>query len=124
MKKFLFSLFLLPLQASLLAQTDLPSDRKASPATINLYRNLKKHLDKGVLFGHQDDLAYGVHWFGDKNRSNLNDLVGEYPAVYGWELGHIELDAKYNLDSVTFENMHRYIIDGYKKEGSLPLVGI
>jgi len=100
-----------------MAQNDFPSDKKASPATVNLYRNLKKHLDNGVLFGHQDDLAYGIHWFGDKDRSNLNDLVGEYPAVYGWELGRLELDASYNLDSVAFDRMREYIIEGYKKGG-------
>lgn len=103
------------------AQNDFPADKKATQATINLYRNLKKHLDKGVLFGHQDDLAYGIHWFGDKGRSNLNDLVGEYPAVYGWELGHLELDVAYNLDSVPFTRMREYIIEGYQKGGVITI---
>ncbi len=97
------------------AQNDLPSDLLATPATINLYRNLKKNLGKSILFGHQDDLAYGVGWFGDHNRSNLKDLMGDYPAVYGWELGGIELDATYNLDSVSFCAMREYIQSGYQQ---------
>ena len=40
--------------------TDLPIDAKATKETVNLYRNLKKLLGKGIMFGHQDDLAYGV----------------------------------------------------------------
>src|SRR5690606_12090256 len=41
---------------------DLPSDTQATPKTISFYRNLKTLLTKGFMFGHQDDLAYGVGW--------------------------------------------------------------
>jgi hypothetical protein len=34
---------------------DLPSDKHATKETINLYHNLKRVLDKGVMVGHQDD---------------------------------------------------------------------
>ena len=37
----------------------LPIDKKATKETVNLYNNLKKLLDKGIMFGHQDALAYG-----------------------------------------------------------------
>ena len=37
-------------------------DKKATPETKKLYQNLFKLLDKGIMFGHQDDLAYGVKW--------------------------------------------------------------
>ena len=39
---------------------NVPADKHATQETINLYNNLKKNLDKGVMLGHQDDLAYGV----------------------------------------------------------------
>mgnify|MGYP003579286067 CR=1 FL=1 len=42
-----------------MAQSDLPVDKQATRETGNLYRNLKKLLTKRILFGHQDDLAYG-----------------------------------------------------------------
>lgn len=68
--------------------------------TIALYRNLKKVLAKGIMFGHQDDLAYGVNWKYQADRSDVKDVAGDYPAVYGWELGNIEYK-----DSL--ENLHK-----------------
>jgi hypothetical protein len=110
---FIFSV--LTISASLMAQDNLPSDKLASAATVNLYRNLQKNLGKGVLFGHQDDLAYGLGWFGDQNRSNLNDVIGDYPSVFGWELGGLEMDAEHNLDNVSFEKMREYIKQSYQR---------
>src|SRR3954468_4860386 len=76
---------------NILFAQDLPSDKNATKETINLYRNLKKLLNKGIMFGHQDDLAYGVGWKYEPGRSDIKDVTGDYPAVYGWELGRIEL---------------------------------
>lgn len=104
-----------------MAQNHMPSDRKATPATIRLYQNLHKTLSKGVLFGHQDDLAYGVGWFDVPGRSAVKDIVGDYPALYGWELGHLEIDSKYNLDSVSFDKMRAYIQEGYKRGGVITI---
>ena len=64
------------------------------------------------MFGHQDDLAYGVGWKYEKGRSDIKDVTGDYPAVYGWELGHLEIDSPYNLDSVPFNTMQQLIRDG------------
>jgi hypothetical protein len=89
------------------AQQDLPSDKNATKETIHLYNNLKKLAAKGFMFGHQDDLAYGVGWKYDASassagRSDIKDVTGDYPAVYGWELGHLEMDNPVNLDSVPY----------------------
>src|SRR5690349_4528547 len=40
----------------------VPADTKATPETVRLYTNLQRVSQKGILFGHQDDLAYGVGW--------------------------------------------------------------
>jgi mannan endo-1,4-beta-mannosidase len=37
------------------------------------------------MFGHQDDLAYGVGWKYEPGRSDIKDVTGDYPAVYGFE---------------------------------------
>ena len=60
---------------------DLPSDKNATKETIHLYRNLKRIINKGILFGHQDDLAYGVTWKYEKGRSDVKDVAGDYPAT-------------------------------------------
>ena len=99
----------------------LPSDKMATKRTVSLYQNLKKLLDKGIMFGHQDDLAYGVNWRYIPGRSDVKELTGEYPAVYGWELGNIEHGLPYNLDSVPFDKMKQYIRQGYERGGVITI---
>ena len=67
------------------------SDKNASPETLALYNNLAGLRGKQMLFGHEDSLAYGVNWEGDLDRSDIRDVTGSNPAVYGWELGGLEL---------------------------------
>jgi hypothetical protein len=99
------------------ADKDLPVDKSASPATVRLYHHLKALSGKGFLFGHQDDLAYGVGWKYIPGRSDIKDVTGDYPALYGWELGRIELDHVVNIDSVPFDSMKQYIRTGYRRGG-------
>jgi len=61
------------------------------------------------MFGHQDDLAYGHNWVYEEGRSDVKDVCGDYPAVYGWELGHLELGDAYSLDSVHFDKIQSWI---------------
>lgn len=58
--------------------------------------------NKGIMYGHQDDLMYGYTWWYEKGRSDIRDFTGDYPAVAGFELGHIELGNDRSLDSVSF----------------------
>ncbi|TDG37507.1 beta-mannosidase [Pedobacter changchengzhani] len=94
------------------------SDKKATTETKNLYKNLQKLLNKGIMFGHQDDLAYGVNWKNpDGKRSDIKDVVNDYPAVFGWDLGHIEYGNAKNLDDVPFDKMKGYIKSVYDMGG-------
>lgn len=95
------------------ASNHFPSDSLATPATTALYQNLLALQGKKILFGHQDDLAYGVGWQYEKGRSDVKEVTGEYPALYGWELGNLELGAAKSLDSVPFEAIQSYIKEGY-----------
>ena len=99
----------------------LPSDKKATQRTINLYNNLRKVMNKGVMFGHQDDLAYGVDWRYVPGKSDVKELTGDYPAVYGWEIGNIEHGLPYNLDSVPFDKMKSFIRQGYERGGVITI---
>ncbi len=73
---------------------------------VNLLSQLKKVKTEGVLFGHQDDLAYGIDWHYPNGTSDVKRVAGDFPALYGWELGGLELDHSHNLDSVSFKDMH------------------
>ena len=90
------------------------SDPLATPETVALYKNLFTISKNHTLFGHQDDMAYGVEWKYEKGRSDIKSLTGEYPAVFGWDIGHLELAHDRNLDGVPFSKMQEYIREGYK----------
>jgi len=100
---------------------DLPIDRQATRETVLLYRHLQTIAGRGFLFGHQDDLAYGVNWKYIPGRSDVKDVTGEYPALYGWELGRIELGQSANLDGVPFGLMKDYIREAYRRGGVITI---
>src|ERR1700733_14917618 len=106
---------------ALTAGMDLPVDKNASKETINFYHNLKTLQSRGFLFGHQDDLAYGVGWKYIPGRSDIKDVTGDYPALYGWELGRLELDHPVNIDSVPFDKMRQFIQEAYQRGGVITL---
>jgi len=66
---------------------------------------LHKRLKEGIMFGHQDDLAYGIGWYKVPGKSDVKEVSGKYPAVFGWELGALERNSPYNLDSVYFSDL-------------------
>lgn len=93
------------------------SDKKATTETQTLYKNLKKLSKKGFLFGHQDDLAYGVKWKYEDGRSDIKDVAGDYPAVYGWDIAGLENDKPNNIDGVPFGKMKQYITEVNSRGG-------
>lgn len=119
--RFLTIVYFFVLSAMASAQQDMPGDKEATNETVNLYNRLKKIANTGFMFGHQDDLAYGVGWKYENGRSDIKDVTGDYPAVYGWELGHLEIDKPHNLDSVPFDRMQQLIKQGYERGGVITI---
>jgi hypothetical protein len=107
----------LAISVGCIAQSNLPADKNATKETVNLYHNLKKTEGKGILIGHQDATAYGVGWKRKKNRSDIRDITGEYPAVYGWDLSFIELDKSHNIDGVRFGKIRKLVKQAYLRGG-------
>lgn len=92
-------------------------DSKATPETKNLYANLKRLAKTGTMFGHHEDLAYGVGWKYEDGRSDVRDVAGEYPALIGWDFAYLESGSSINIDSVTFEKMRGYVRQVYAQGG-------
>src|SRR5664279_650999 len=97
------------------------SDPEATPETRALYKNLYRLIGKNILFGHQDDPCYGVGWKYENGRSDIREVTGQYPAVFGFDLGRTELGQAYNLDSVPFEKTREYIREAYERGAVITL---
>ncbi|MCU4177237.1 beta-mannosidase [Marinilabiliaceae bacterium N1Y90] len=82
-----------------------------------LFKTLQSLKGKGVLFGHQDTYAYGYTWNDVEGQSDVKRVTGDYPAVFGWELGGIEEGKLANLDTVSFDNIRKYAIKAYGQGG-------
>ena len=91
----------------------LPADPQATPETRALYRNLFRIADEGVMFGHQDDALYGHDWKYEEGRSDVRECCGDYPAVFGWELGGLETGADRSIDDVPFAEITRLLCAAY-----------
>jgi mannan endo-1,4-beta-mannosidase len=92
-------------------------DPNATAETRALFANLQRLAPDHLLFGHEDALAYGVHWIDEPGRSDVREVAGSFPAVYGWDVGHLEIGAETNLDNVNFGRMREWILEGYRRVG-------
>ncbi|MCF8259817.1 MAG: T9SS type A sorting domain-containing protein [Melioribacteraceae bacterium] len=90
-------------------------DKLATTETVNLFRNLKTRTHSTTLFGHQDATAYGVGWKNIPGKSDVKDVCGDHPAVFGWDLGDIGQFT--NLDGVSFNLIKKSIIEAYNRGG-------
>ena len=86
-----------------------PADRSATPETAAMLAGLNQAAGEGIMFGHQDDLSYGIGWVYPAGESDVKRITGDYPAVYGMDLGDIEHRSPVNLDSVPFSDMRTFV---------------
>jgi mannan endo-1,4-beta-mannosidase len=91
------------------------TDPEATEETRSLFYNLRQLAKSKLLFGHQDSTAYGVGWSAEEDRSDVKSVTGSYPAVYGWDIGH--LGRNKNLDGVEFSHLKRLIRQAYERGG-------
>lgn len=97
-------------------------DPLATQATKNLHRNIWNLMEKGTMFGAQIPTMYGLDnnskWYdtdGSAQNSDTKYLVGSHPAVCGWELSGIEIDAAENIDHEDFDDIRTHIKAAYRR---------
>lgn len=103
----------------------IPVDANASCETKMLFNNmLQLGENKKMLFGHQDDLAYGSSWRynttnnGNMHESDTKDVVGDLPALFGWDIGQYYPDSlNYLINGVKNQDLKKLIISAYKNGG-------
>ena len=134
MNRILATLLFSPLLAAACADKPVCAykslcDSEADAAATGLFEALDRCASRGVMLGHQDDLSYGVGWVdaGD-GRSDVRDVTGDYPALFGWDLGHLELDSLRNLDGVPFGAMRvvgrSRFVDHLRRGAARPVYGL
>lgn len=124
-ESFLYSmmlkgLFILLLFADQVAAQSC-SDTAADDRTKMFFKQLLKLQERYTVFGHQDALAYGVGWKGISGNSDVKAVTGDYPGLYGWDIGHLEMQKEANLDNVSFRDMKKYIREGFERGGIITI---
>jgi mannan endo-1,4-beta-mannosidase len=115
------SLVLLFLLVPAILRAQTMTDTQATELTKKAYASLFRIQQKGVVFGHQDDLAYGVGWKYVDGNSDVQLVTGEYPGLYGWDIANIESNDSRNIDGVPFQKMRQYILDGFNRGGLITI---
>ncbi|WP_345953057.1 glycosyl hydrolase [Mucilaginibacter sp. PAMB04168] len=107
---------LLSIMQIAVAQQQSPADTLATTETRWLLSSMRKLTGAGVLFGHHDATAYGVNW-RLKDSSDIKNVTGSYPAVYGWDLSGIEVDSTYDINAIPFATQSRLVREAYERGG-------
>ena len=86
--------------------------------TENLLANLKTlATEKGYLFGHEDSPMYGAGWRGADDKSDIKEVTSDYPALMGFDLGHLEIDHEKNIYAMPFDSMRIQIVRQFERGG-------
>ena len=121
MRKVYFLIFCISMNLGVISQTWEPANPHATPEAKTLFARLLKLQDKGIMYGHQDDLMCGSTWWYEKDRSDTKDAVGDYPGVAGFELGEIETGRERSLDSVSFAEITERVKWWHKQNGVITI---
>lgn len=102
--------------------TSGPIDAKATAETKNLFDNMMRIAPHTVMFGHQNSLAYGYTWRDEDDngpdRSDVHDVVGDFPAVYGWDLMDVIGSGRPGeMHSIGAERLRRYVQSAHARGG-------
>ncbi|MFA6060421.1 MAG: glycosyl hydrolase [Taibaiella sp.] len=109
----------------LLAYGDMYSqnlvDKNAMPQTRNLYANLSKMKGDKILFGQHDDPVVGASRSRGVKGSDIYDIINDYPAIYGFDLGFLELGKEKNCSAESCDKIRTYIKEIYERGGIITL---
>src|SRR6476619_8517459 len=109
---------------TLSAVKDMLADKRSTDETAALFYNLKKISRSNILFGHQDDTKRGYGWANEqqypgvsRERSDVKEVTGAYPAVYGHDFLHIANFADGAWYDYEKQVDHDLTIDAYNRGG-------
>ena len=95
-----------------------PVDSHPTDQLLSLYSHLRRLTGKKIMLGHQDTtLCRRMH----ECDSDVVTLTGAYPAVWGFDLGRIELGWKKNIDDVSFDQIRQQVLRAHDT-GAIPTI--
>ncbi|WP_259067014.1 glycoside hydrolase family 26 protein [Mucilaginibacter sp. X4EP1] len=93
-------------------------DKDATGETAALFYNLKVSSVKQVMFGHMEDNKNGYDgWRNTPGRSDVYEVTGAYPAMYGFDFGGIGSFRPDSLLEKERQVSHDRVIEAYKRKG-------
>ncbi|SFU47289.1 mannan endo-1,4-beta-mannosidase [Pustulibacterium marinum] len=98
-------------------------DKNISTPTKYLHKKLFLISKEGFAVSQQDATSYGIGWkYADQQtamplKSDVYDVVNDYPAGFGFDIGGIEYAHTHNLDGVAFTDMKTLMVEAYKNGG-------
>jgi mannan endo-1,4-beta-mannosidase len=108
--------------ATVIASAACGKTKEQTPAEA-LLGKLGEFIENGqIMFGHQDTYLYGHSWKVEADatefdRTDIHDVTGQYPALYGMDLGGIELDSPLNIDKNDFNHMRASAVAHHERGG-------
>jgi hypothetical protein len=91
------------------------ADTLLTPETRALWSNLKHLQGRGLLFGHQDATVIGIDWKAAEDKSDVKEVTGTYPALYGWEISGV--GSVMNIDSIPFMLIIKRMTEAFNRGG-------
>lgn len=100
------------------------TDKNATDETAALFYQLQKSSEKKILFGHQDATKRGYGWANEQHlpavsttRSDVHEVTGAYPVVYGHDFLHIAGFSSGNWFDYEQQIARQLTIEAYDRGG-------
>lgn len=113
---------LMTMIATVIGLTSCGDQKQQTPAE-SLIEHLSCLVEQNkIMFGHQDTFLYGHSWKIEDDadrfeRSDIHEVSEKYPALYGMDLGGIELDSPLNIDKNDFNQMRASAVAHHDRGG-------
>ncbi len=92
-------------------------DKSATNETAALFYNMKTLAKTKIMFGHQDATFQGYGWEREAGRSDVKEVTGSLPAVYGWDFLNITTFQRNSWFTQYAADVRSRVIDAYKVGG-------
>lgn len=90
----------------------------ATDETSTLYVNMKNLSKDHIMFGHMEDNQTGYDgWLNVPGRSDVFEVTGAYPTVYGFDFGRFVLFRPDEVAEKDADAIRDEVIEAYKRNG-------